>query len=370
MFLGYIWLYYHGNEPVFKTFWNLNVATLKDISEELGLSVATVSRALNGFPEVSEKTRELVEQTARRMNYRPNRAAQKLVSGRSGMVGMLVPLQPGMSAESSLVEVIMGLSARLAERDIDLVMQVILDEDPVAPYRRMISKNTLDGFILNAPQVSDPRIALLQQAKVPFVVHGRIDDDPTHAFYDLDNADAAAQAVNLLADLGHQRIAFINGPESAAFANQRTSGFNAAMRTRMLSLQADFLSYGENTRASGYMRALSLLALPPDARPTALLCASTALAHGVLRAAGDRGLSVPKDLSIICHDDLVPVLTSDDTNPPLTVTKAALSLACAPLADKLIALLNGASPVEQQTTERAELIVRQSTGPAPRSIGV
>ena len=89
------------------------MATLKDISEELGLSVATVSRALNGFPEVSEKTRELVEQTAQRMNYRPNRAAQKLVSGRSGMVGMLVPLQPGMSAESSLVEVIMGLSTLL-----------------------------------------------------------------------------------------------------------------------------------------------------------------------------------------------------------------------------------------------------------------
>lgn len=344
------------------------MATLKDISEELGLSVATVSRALNGFPEVSEKTRELVALTAERMNYRPNRAAQKLVSGRSGMVGMLVALQPGMSAESSLVEVIMGLSARLAERDIDLVMQVVLDEDPVAPYRRMISKNTLDGFILNAPQVQDPRIAFLQQAKVPFVVHGRIDDEPSHAFYDLDNADAAAQAVNLLADLGHRRIAFINGPENAAFANQRTVGFDTALKNRTLSTQQDFLSYGENTRASGYMRALSLLALPADQRPTALLCASTALAHGVLRAARDRGLGVPEDLSVICHDDVVPVLTSDDTNPPLTVTKAALSLACAPLADKLISLLNGALPTEQQTTERAELIVRQSTGPAPRSI--
>lgn len=342
------------------------MTTLKDISEELGLSVATVSRALNGFPEVSKKTRQLVEETAKRLHYRPNRAAQKLVSGRSGMVGMLVSLQPGVSAESSLVEVIMGLSARLAERDVDLVMTVIVDADPVAAYRRMVSKNTLDGFILNAPQVKDPRIAYLESEGIPFVVHGRVDPDPSYAFFDLDNADAAAQAVNLLANLQHRQIAMINGSANAAFARQRAQGFRDAMTARQAPVGAEFMSYGENTRASGYTRALELLALPAENRPTALVCASTPLAHGALRAARDLGLTVPNDISVICHDDVTPVLTSEETNPSLTVTRAALSAACGPLADKMIALLNGADPRAQQTTETAELVVRQSTGPAPK----
>ena len=342
------------------------MATLKDISEELGLSIATVSRALNGFTEVSEKTRTLVAETAKRLNYRPNRAAQKLVSGRSGIVGMLVSLQPGVSAESSLVEVIMGLSWRLAKRDVDLVMNVIVDDDPVAAYRRMVSKNMLDGFIINAPQINDPRIAFLEAEGIPFVVHGRAEEDPSYAFFDLDNANAAAQAVGLLANLQHQRIAMINGPASAAFARQRAEGFRHALTARGLATSEAFNSYGENTRASGYTRTLELLARPEESRPTALVCASTPLAHGALRAAQDRGLTVPDAVSVICHDDVTPVLTSEETNPPLTVTRAALSAACEPLVEKMIALLNGADPRAQQTTETAELIVRQSTGPAPR----
>ena len=342
------------------------MATLKDISEVLGLSVATVSRALNGFPEVSEKTRLLVEETAEKLNYRPNRAAQKLVTGRSGMVGMLVSMPPGVSAETSLVEIIMGLSARLAERDIDLVMQVIVDADPMEAYRRAVSKNTLDGFILSAPTINDPRMTFLKDHGIPFVVHGKAEEAADYAFYDIDNADAARQGVELLANLRHQHFAYLNGAEKAAFADQRARGFFECLSDRDLPREASQMSYGENTRASGYTRALGLLTPTRNGeRPTALLCASTPLAYGALRAARHLGLRIPEDLSIMCHDDVAPILFSDDAEPPLTVTHAPMSRACGPLAECLVGVLGGAAPETQQITERAQLIVRQSTGPAP-----
>ena len=341
------------------------LATLKDISQKKGLSVATVSRALNGFPEVNARTRALVEETARQLNYSPNRLAQKLVSGRSGMVGMLVCGGTDLTSDRSFIEIMIGLSSRLAERDIDLVFQVGQGDDPVAPYRKLIDKNTLDGFILNAPRVDDTRISFLQEQGVPFVVHGRDSDDPAYAFYDIDNPAVAAQSVQLLTDLGHRRIALINGDAEFAFAGQRLAGFRAAMADRRLTAPPEFIFHGLPSEDYGYTSALAALSGRLGARPTAIVCASTLIAAGVMKAARDLSLEVPGDLSIMAHDDALPELRAINFQPSLTVTRAPLRESCVPLADKLIDLLAGV-PVERlQTTVPAELIIRDSTGPAP-----
>ncbi|MDG2339599.1 MAG: LacI family DNA-binding transcriptional regulator, partial [Paracoccaceae bacterium] len=196
------------------------MTTLKDIAAELKLSPATVSRALNGFPEVNAKTRELVRETASRMNYRPNQFAQKLVSGRSGMVGLILKPFEATNGDSSFFQVMSGLSRILAQTELDLVFQASTDEDIVAPYQRMVDKKMLDAFILNGPEQDDPRIAFLQEKEIPFVVHGRV-GDADYAFYDIDNRQVAADGVNLLCDLGHARIAFINGHQHYSFAIDR-----------------------------------------------------------------------------------------------------------------------------------------------------
>ena len=117
------------------------MATLKDISVELGLSVATVSRALNGFPEVGARTRTRVQEAAARLGYRPNRSAQRLATGRSGVVGMIVKLRADMSADQTFFDVITSLTAELAARDLDLVLSVDQGDDPVAPYKRMLERD-------------------------------------------------------------------------------------------------------------------------------------------------------------------------------------------------------------------------------------
>jgi len=255
----------------------------------LGLSVATVSRALNGFPEVSAKTRTKVRTTAEKLGYRPNRVAQRLVTGRSGMVGMIVKIKPDLSADQTFFEIL----------------------TVIAPYRRMLERDILDGFILNAPTVDDPRIAFLQEKGIPFVMHGQADTTPDYPFYGIDNEQVSADAVELLRHLGHKRIALLNGNMHLAYAAERLTGYRR------------------------------------------------------MRAVRDRKLSVPRDVSVIAHDDALPLTRAINFDPALTVTRAPLRDACVPLANALIDHIGGAPAGNLQTKTVAELIIRGSTGPAP-----
>jgi len=339
------------------------VATLKQIGAELGLSAATVSRALNGFPEVNIKTRDKVRETADRLGYRPNRVAQRLVTGRSGMVGMIVKIRADMSADQTFFEMLTGLTAALAARDVDLVLAVDQEEDPVQPYRKMMERDILDGFILNAPVPDDPRVHFLREKNMPFVLHGQTAPDVDYSCYGIDNAAVSEDAVKLLSSLGHNRIALLNGGLRYAYAVDRQLGFAATVAQLGLNVPKAFLTSASETEMQGYTNALSMLSGHDGPRPTAFVCASTLIAAGVLRAAKDRGLQVPEDLSVIAHDDALPLMRAVSFDPALTVTRAPLRDACVPLANLLLDHVAGAPP--KQVIERAELIVRASTGPVP-----
>ncbi len=341
------------------------MATLKDISEELGLSVATVSRALNDFPEVNPKTKRRVAETAERLGYRPNRIAQRLVTGRSGMVGMIVKIRADMSADQTFFEVLTGMTAALASRDADLVLAVDQGDDPVAPYRRMMERNILDGFILNAPVPQDPRVAFLQEQGIPFVMHGRSADAVGYPFYDIDNRAVSSDAVELLLALGHRRIALMNGEARFAYASARRAGFEAAMAEEGGKVPEAFVADIAPNESAAYALALRWLSGRAGPRPTAIVCASTVLAAGVFAAARDVGLHVPGDLSVVAHDDALPQTRAINFAPTLTVTRAPLRDACAPLAHALIDHIDGTPSEVLQTRVRAEMIVRESTGPAP-----
>lgn len=341
------------------------MTTLKEMSAELGLSVATVSRALNGFPEVNARTRSRVQQLADQMGYQPNRTAQRLVTGRSGMVGMIVKIRPDMSSEQTFFEILTGLTAALAARDVDLVLAVDQDDDPVVPYARMLQRDILDGFILNAPVPDDPRVAFLRQRKIPFVMHGQTADMVDYPFYGIDNKRVTGDAVDLLAALGHRRIALLNGETRLAYATDRLAGFRDAIAAHAIVVPEWCITSDVPSESYGYTRGLALLAGQQGPRPTAIICASTLIAAGVLHAARDLGLRVPADLSIMAHDDALPQLRAINFEPALSVTRAPMREACAPLANHLIDHIEGAAAITLQTLIRAAVIVRKSTGPVP-----
>ncbi len=337
------------------------MATLKDISAELGLSVATVSRALNGFPEVNIKTRNKVKETADRLGYRPNRIAQRLVTGRSGMVGMIVKIKPDMSADQTFFEMLTGLTAALATHETDLVLAVDQEADPVLPYTKLLERDVIDGFILNAPVPNDPRVNYLQERGIPFVLHGQDRREPTYPNYGIDNLAVSADAVRMLFNLGHRRIALINGELHSAYAADRLDGFRDAMTT--LDLSTVNIRNDAVFESHGYTHALDMLAQP--SAPTAFVCATTVIAAGVVQAIKDRGFCMPQDVSVIAHDDALPLTRAINFDPALTVTRAPLRDACVPLAEMLLAHLNGTPADKLQVKLNAEMIVRGSTGPTP-----
>lgn len=341
------------------------MATLKDIAAELGLSPATVSRALNGFPEVNAKTRAKVQDAARRLKYRPNVTAQRLVSGKSGMIGLILRNTGAITADPTFYEIIIGLSQQFAAQDLDLIFQAAVGPDELAPYERMIDRSGVDGFVLHAPIRNDPRIKYLQERGLPFVVHGKTDLGPVnYAFFDIDNHAAGLDATRLLLDLGHRRIAYVNGPEGLAFARDRRRGYLEALEAQGLAADPSLMRFVDMSSEAAQPATLALLDLPNP--PTAIICASTMQATGVMAALAERGLRCPEDVSVIAHDDAIPTLRAVDFQPQLTVTRAPLRDACEPIARIMGQMLADPGIAPPQITQKADLIVRASTGPAPK----
>lgn len=342
------------------------MATIKEIGARLNLSPATVSRALNGYPEVSAKTRRLVEDTARELNYQPNQVAQKLATGRSGMVGLVLPLTPDKSFDPTFYDVMTGLSTRLTELQLDLVFHAPFKEDELEPYRRLVGKRAVDAFIITSPKMNDPRIDFLRNEHVPFVVHGRdANREPDYPYFDIDNFKVGRDTTNLLLDLGHRAFLFLNGPEDVHFSNERRRGFDAALAEHTQPGVRAEIRHAHMTETFGYTQTLGALSDRGGTRPTAIICASTVIAAGVVRAVRDKGLAIPKDISVVAHDDAAPQLRAVSFSPALTVTRSPLRDACEPLADMVQAILKGKDIKSLQVTCEADFIVRQSTGPAP-----
>jgi LacI family transcriptional regulator len=178
------------------------VMKLKDLAAELGLSQTTVSRALNGFPEVNEATRQRVSEAASRLGYRANVSARRLATGRAGAIGVALPLQRSMHFGPHTAEFLSGIGERLAQYDIDILVTPLDADDEVPVYRRLAASRRVDAVVLSAPSPDDKRIAALTELGMPFIVHGRSEVTVPHAWLDIDNESAFRRATSHLLDLG------------------------------------------------------------------------------------------------------------------------------------------------------------------------
>lgn len=337
------------------------MTTLRDVARATGFSMTTVSRALRGFDDVSEATRRRIEDVARTMNYRPHQIARKLVTGRSGMVGLVIDAPPQPFEHGHFLELVTGLSMAFAARDLDFVLRVGNGQDTLATHERLVSRGALDGFVLTLPVLGDRRIDLLLERSAAFVVHGHQRGDDRYPYFDTDNRAVSSEAVRLLAAAGHRRIGLVAGPADWPSVCDRVAGFHAAAAEHGLAVDPRLVLHGDTSEAYGGAALGRLLALGAD-RPSAIVCCNSLAAAGICAAAARAGLRLPADLSLVAHDDVLPQVRTEDLG--LTVTRLALRDACAPLADLLVRRIAG-EPVEAlQLTRAPEVVVRRSVGPA------
>jgi len=338
---------------------------LKQLSAMLALSQTTVSRALNGYPEVNEETRRRVMDAAKRHGYRPNPSARRLATGKAGMIGCVMPTGSAVDLDPHFVEFLSGLGDYARSNDLDLVLSPTDADDQETTYRRVAANKQVDAVYVSSPRHADRRVALLQQLGLPYIVHGRSEGlDFSYPHMDIDNEAAFRDAGRLLLQLGHKRIALINGDPDETFAIFRERGLRQALATAGLSLPAALVQSQRMTDGAGYRATLKLFEAAE--RPTAVVCSSLIMSLGVFRAVSHLGLRIPEDVSVISHDDVFPWLKPDNFSVPLTTTRSSIRAAGTRVAERLAARIAGTEIEPLAEVWPVELIVRSSVAAAPR----
>jgi len=341
---------------------------LKELSENLGLSQTTVSRALNGYPEVSETTRKRVRAAAEQFNYVPSNQAKALATGRAWSIGHVIPVSTKHEMVNPIFgDFIAGAGEVYGHNGYEMSLSVVdTRNNEASVYRELKSRRAVDGVVVHGPTMNDPRIELLREINLPFVVHGRASGvEMPYSWLDVNNRRAFKRATDFLLDLGHRRIALINGLEGMDFAHRRRRGFEQAMAERGVDVNLDYLSSGEMTETQGYDKTRKLLAL--DSPPTAILVASLISAIGVRRALWDTGKVMGRDISVITHDDALSYLSNAGEVPIFTATRSSVRHAGNRVAEMILAQIADPSIGPQTEMLETELIIGDSTGPAPSS---
>ncbi|MCP3971422.1 MAG: LacI family DNA-binding transcriptional regulator [Rhodobacteraceae bacterium] len=339
---------------------------LKELSQILGLSQTTVSRALNGYPEVAEATRQRVRKAAKTHNYRPNARAKGLATGRAMAVGHVIPVSSSHEMVNPVfADFIAGASEIYLRHGYDMVLSAVADNREEHAYREFAAKGSVDGIIVHGPRIADARIGLLSEVGLPFVVHGRASDETgDYNWVDVNNRRAFQRATEFLVDLGHRRIALINGLEVMDFAARRRDGYQQGLAARGLAADPLLIHSDEMTEAYGHDTARALLA--GDTAPTAFLCSSIIAALGIRRAIEEAGLHMGRDVSVITHDDELSYLRNGSDVPTFTATRSSVRQAGRLCAERLIETIADPDQPPHHHLLEAELTVGLSTGPAPR----
>lgn len=335
-----------------------NRVTITDVALALGLTKSTVSRAMNGYPDISEATQLRVKRMAEQMNYHPLSHAQAIKTGRTRSLGLVLQLSDHDAQRPFLAEFLAGLSAGASSESWTMTVAAAdSHDDMIKTFQTLLRDGKADGFILPRAMVDDPRVALLREADVPFVLFGRQENADGCAWFDILGEDAMQDAVRHLVDLGHKRIGFINGGMKYVYAPLRQSGFIKGMEEAGLQIDPDLMAENAVTMEDGARAAGQIL--DTEHPPTAIICAVDFAALGLYRAAAERGLAIGSDLSVVAYDGIPEGAYAQ---PPLTTFSVDNRAAGSRLAKLLIRRIRGEDPKLLRETTAAAFINRGSTG--------
>lgn len=279
--------------------------SLKQLASELDLSVTTVSRALGGYSDVAETTRRRVREAADRVNYVPNSAGKMLVTGRSGFIGLLLPLRDAQFLDPFLGEFIMGLSEGLHARGRDLFMATApASQTELEVLKHVVESGRADGMVLTRIAEDDERVSYLSERGFPFVTHGRtLGSEHAYNWIDTDGGQAFKDAFAMLHGLGHRKLALISITEPMSFRYFREQGLEQAIVDSGDSdVSLTTLHVPRFDKAQRAQTITTLLAA--DDRPTAVIALTDEIALSVLEQAASMGIRVPEDLSVVGFDNI------------------------------------------------------------------
>jgi LacI family transcriptional regulator len=331
------------------------MATLEEIGRLSGVSRSTVSRVLNNDPHVRESTRQRVLEVMAEHSYRPNLAARGLASGRTGVVGVVIPV--GLSivfADPFYALLLQGVSDEVRAHDQFVMLWLAEPEYERNTIDQVAGSGAVDGVIVISNRDDDPLVERLADTGEPFVLIGRPPSRSDISFVDVDNREAARMATTHLLRLGHTRVAMISGPADMVAGADRRAGYEDALVAAGLAPDPALVADGRFTRRGATAAMKSLLAHRPDA----VFAASDSMALAAIREIQRAGLGVPDDVAVVGFDD-----TPDAAQnvPPLTTVRQPIRRLGSAAASVLLDAIADPDRVRQQILP-TELVVRHSCG--------
>ena len=313
------------------------MTTIKDIAKKVGVSVTTVSRALNGYSDVNQKTRNKIIEAAKELNYTPNAVARTLVTKKSKTIGLIVSeLNRSSSKDNFTFEVLCGINAYTAEADYDMVL---FSTDPNKQknksYSQLCMERGVDGAILQGIRTDDPYLIEVLESDIPCVLIDIPIQTQSVGYVTTDNSLGAKNAVEHLIELGHRQIGMVNGHEQAFVSKERLKGYKMALSENGFPFDETMVVNGQFFEKDAEEAAYKLLIEHPQL--TALFCSSDLMAFGAIKAAQRLNLSVPRDLSVVGYDDII---LASYVSPRLTTVAQDKYLMGYKAAEMLISMLN------------------------------
>ncbi|MCS6844047.1 MAG: LacI family transcriptional regulator [Caldilineales bacterium] len=331
--------------------------TIYDVAKQAGVGVGTVSRVLNGNPNVRPETRQRVLAVIEELNYHPSPIARRLSLRKTLTIGVIAPF----FTRPSIVERLRGIEALVAESDYDLVVyNVETPERRDACFRSVVAGHRVDGLIVIHLAPTDDDVRRWAQAQTPVIL---VDTrHPALHRVVIDDVAGGHLATRHLIELGHRRIGYISDwldePFHFTSSRDRLLGYQRALAEAGLPFRPEYHRQGDHGREQARQMAHDLLRLAP--RPTAIFAHSDTQALGVMQAAADLGLRVPEDLSVVGFDDIEMAEYAG-----LTTVRQPLAETGRKGIELLLRLMDDPSLPTACVELPIELVVRRTTAPPP-----
>lgn len=278
-----------------------NRPTIYDVAKATSFSINTVSRALNGKPDINPDTKLLILDAAKKLRYTPNKLARGLRSNKTGVMGVIVAdvSNPFFSA------VVKGMGRAAKELGYSIILQdtsedYANEEEAI----QIMQTEQVDGVLITPVQTDDRSIGMLEESGIPFVLIARYFDGIDTDCVVADDIQGGYLATSHLIAAGHERIAFINGPACNSSAIERFQGYRKALVEHGLRVDDALVTYGALTTEDGCSQAREMLGDRAAARPTALFAFSDFVALGAMKAVREAKLRIPRDIAIVGYDDI------------------------------------------------------------------
>lgn len=332
--------------------------TLRDIAKKVGLSVTTVSRALNDYPDVNPETKERIRRVAREMDYHPHVIAQKLQKQKTDTIGFIIPTAGPRFSDPFFIELLTGIGNEAARQEFDLLVSTRAPGDQeMEAYHRIVNGKRVDGIILTRTRHGDQRISCLIDSDFPFVAFGQCDLPYDFPYVDVDGREGMNLVTQHLVDLGHRRLAYITARLELMFATHRLEGYREALGRNGIPIDDSLILTGDLTERAGYEAAKQLLALRDP--PTAIVACNDLMALGAMSAALERGMAIGEDISLAGFDD-IPLAAH--SHPSLTTVQQPIYEIGKLICRMLIQIIRGEELVERHVVLQPTLVIRKSSG--------